>query len=133
LATISYLLDTDILIDWLQDQHFARRLILSSELRFYCSNVTRKELLTKPGLQDSERRRIVLLLRVVRVLNVDSTIASAASELLGKYSHRSLGTNDALIAATAFVKHLPLLTRNRKHFEFLEEITLADIPPTAAG
>jgi hypothetical protein len=25
---VSYLLDTDILIDWLRDQHFARRLIL---------------------------------------------------------------------------------------------------------
>ena len=65
----------------------------------------------------------------MRVLNVDSVIASAASDLLAKYSHRSLGTNDALIATTAQVKRLPLLTRNRKHFEFIEEIALADIPP----
>lgn len=132
MASVNYLLDTDILIDWLQDQHFARSLILSPELRLYCSNVTRKELLTKPGLQDSERRRIMALLHQIRVLNVDSVIASAASELLAKYSDRSLGINDALIAATALVKHLPLLTRNRKHFEFIEELTLADIPPGVA-
>jgi predicted nucleic acid-binding protein len=39
-----------------------------------------------------------------------------------------LRVDDALIAATAWVKRLPLLTRNRKHYEFIAEITLMDLP-----
>jgi predicted nucleic acid-binding protein len=36
--------------------------------------------------------------------------------------------NDALVAATAWVKQLSLVTRNRKHYEFIEEIELEDFP-----
>jgi predicted nucleic acid-binding protein len=38
-----------------------------------------------------------------------------------------LRANDALIAATAWTKRLPLVTRNRKHYEFVAEIVLAEI------
>ncbi|HOT90459.1 MAG TPA: PIN domain-containing protein [Anaerolineae bacterium] len=71
-----------------------------------------------------ERQSIERLLRHVRVLNVDSVIAAAASELLQKYATHSLLVNDALIAATAWVKSLPLLTRNQKHYDFITEIDL---------
>ncbi len=124
-----YLLDTDILIDWLQGRPWAKEVISSRSDRLYCSAVTRKELLSKPGITSTERERILRLLRVVRVLHVDSVIAAAASELLQKYVNRPLRVNDALIAATAWTKGLPLLTRNRKHYEFITEIVLADLPP----
>jgi len=100
----------------------------SESLRVYCSAVTRKELLSKPGISNAERERILRLLRTVRVISVDSVIASAASELLQKYARGPLRVDDALIAATAWVKRLPLLTRNRKHYEFIAEITLMDLP-----
>ena len=123
---ISFLLDTDLMIDWLKGESWAKVLIWDSDLRLYCSNVSRKELFAKRGLSDSERQRIIRLLQLVRVITVDSTIAAAASELLQKYKHRPLRVDDALIAATAWVKHLPLITRNRKHYEFLTEINLID-------
>jgi predicted nucleic acid-binding protein len=126
---VSYLLDTDILIDWLKGMTWAKDLIWSGEHRLYCSSVARKELLGKLGLKDSERQRILYLLRHLRVLNVDSVIAAAASELLQKYADTyPLDVNDALVAATAWVKHLPLLTRNRKHYDFIEEVELSDLP-----
>jgi predicted nucleic acid-binding protein len=123
---LSYLVDTDIIIDWLHGRTHARQLLLSDDVRLYCSAVTRKELLSKTGLKDSERRRILGLLRTVRVLEVDSLIAASASELLQKYADQPLGVADALIAATAWTRHLPLVTRNRKHYDFVEEITVID-------
>ena len=122
---VSYLVDTDVLIDWLQGQQWAKVLLQTEGVRFYCSSITRKELFDKPGLSNSERRQIRRLLQVVRVLTVDAVVASAASELLQKYSDQPLRIPDALIAATAWKKNLPLITRNRKHYLFINEIALA--------
>ncbi|MEW6417117.1 MAG: hypothetical protein AB1480_03230 [Nitrospirota bacterium] len=41
-----------------------------------------------------------------------------------KYGEKQDMLIDYLIAATAWAKNLPLLTRNRKHFEHIEEIKL---------
>lgn len=122
---LNYLVDTDVLIDWLQGHPSAKALLLTSNVRYYCSSVTRKELLDRRGLSNAERIRIHHLLQLVRVLTVDAVIAAAASELLQKYHHQSLRVPDALIAATAWTKKLLLITRNRKHYVFIEEITLA--------
>ena len=132
---MSYLVDTDVLIDWLQGQLWAKALLQTEGVRLYCSSVTRKELFDKPGLSNSERRQIRRLLQVVRVLTVDAVVASAASELLQKYSDQPLRVPDALIAATAWKKNLPLITRNRKHYLFIDEITLAswDDPTSTTG
>ena len=94
---VSYLVDTDVLIDWLQGQPWAKALLQTEGVRFYCSSITRKELFDKPGLSNSERRQIRRLLQVVRVLTVDAVVASAASELLQKYSDQPLRVPDALI------------------------------------
>lgn len=125
---ISYLVDTDILIDWLIGKRWTRTLFLNPQVRLYCSNVSGKELLSKRGLTDRERRKIWRLLKSLRVIHVDSTIATAAANLQRKYKNHPLRVNDALIAATAQVKRPTLLTRNRKHYEFIEEIKLADLP-----
>ena len=38
--------------------------------------------------------------------------------------HPSLDKGDALIAATALVKRLPLMTRNKRHFQMVAGLTL---------
>jgi predicted nucleic acid-binding protein len=61
-------------------------------------------------------------LRRFRLVRVDRRIAERFSELREQYP--KLEREDTLIAATALVKRLPLVTRNRRHFEVVEELIL---------
>jgi predicted nucleic acid-binding protein len=56
-------------------------------------------------------------------------IALKASELGVKYVNSPLHKSDSLIAATAWVKGLILVTRNRRHFEFIDEIRILTPKP----
>jgi predicted nucleic acid-binding protein len=94
--------------------------------RIYFAAVTRKELLAKPSLSSTELRRIELLLLKHRLIPVDESIAENFSFLLQKYSRKGLRNGDALVAATAWSRNLPLFTRNIRHYRFISEITLFD-------
>ena len=94
--------------------------------RVYFAAITRKELLAKPRLSSTERRRVELLLLKHRLIPVDENIAENFSFLLQKYSRQGLRNADALVAATAWSRNLPLFTRNIRHYRFISEITLFD-------
>jgi predicted nucleic acid-binding protein len=87
-------------------------------------DTAKKELLAKPGLSATERRRIQMLLQHHRLIPVDGRIAERFSSLLAKYATHGLRKADALVAATAWSRSLPLLTRNIRHYRFISEITL---------
>ena len=122
----SLLVDTDILIDYLNGVEQMRAILDSPHHRVYYSMVTKKELLAKPGLSSTERHRIRMLLLKHRLIPVDEAIAERFSSLLMKYVDHGLRNADALVAATAWSRTLPLLTRNARHYRFISEITLID-------
>jgi predicted nucleic acid-binding protein len=124
-AANALLIDTDIFIDYIKGVPAARVLLDSEQLDLYYSSWTRKELLAKPGLSDSERREIEDLLARLPMVAVDDGIAERYWLLLKKYEPRGLRQADAVIAATAWQRGLPLLTRNQKHFRLIAEIRLA--------
>jgi len=127
MAKIKLLIDTDIFIDALKEVKPARELFKSKDILLYCSILTRKELLSKRGLRDSERQKIMDMLIKVRVLRIDETINRKYFKLIRKYGEKQEMLIDYIIAATAWAKDLPLLTRNRKHFEHIEEIKLSPV------
>jgi predicted nucleic acid-binding protein len=88
--------------------------------------VTKKELLAKPGVSSTERHRIRMLLLKHRLIPVDEAIAERFSSLLMKYVDHGLRKADALVAATAWSRTLPLVTRNARHYRFISETTLID-------
>ncbi|MBM3211557.1 type II toxin-antitoxin system VapC family toxin [Candidatus Poribacteria bacterium] len=124
MAKIKLLIDTDILIDSLKGIKAAKDLLRTKEIDLFCSILSKKELLSKSGLRESERKRIVSLLSRMKVLRVDDDINRKYESLIKKYGENPDLIADYIIAATAWSKKLPLLTRNKKHFEHIQEITL---------
>lgn len=125
MAKVKLLVDTDILIDYIKRVKPARALFNSDRFDIYCSVLSKKELLSKAGLRESERKVIVDLMSIIKVLKIDDDINKKYSLLINKYGERQASLPDYVIAATAWAKKLPLLTRNRKHFNRIEEIELA--------
>jgi predicted nucleic acid-binding protein len=115
------LVDTGVFILWYRGDPQARRLFRNPAIEIYYSRVTRKELL-RPPISDAERTRILRLLATVRVINPDVQIAAAYSDLLSRYQYLNAHLADALIAASAWAKNLPLITTNVRHFQQIQEI-----------
>ena len=120
MAAVRILVDTDILIDYFNSGRYAR-LLLAPRTVVYYSVVTRKELLIKRGLRDAERRAIVEALRRFRFVPVNRGIAARYARVSAQV--RGIDREDALIAATALEKRLPLMTRNWRHFRKVEGLT----------
>lgn len=127
MAKIKLLVDTDIIIDYLKGVKPAVELFKSGNFDIYCSILSKKELLSKIGLSESERKRIIALLSRLKVLRIDNDISRKYMLLLNRYGKRHGLIADYVIAATAWTKNLPLLTRNRKHFKVIKEIELAPV------
>jgi predicted nucleic acid-binding protein len=61
------------------------------------------------------------------MISVNNAIAEKYWMLLKKYEAQGLRQADAIVAAIAWQKSLSLLTRNQKHFRFINEIELAPV------
>jgi predicted nucleic acid-binding protein len=122
-----FLVDTDILIAYLNRRSY-RTYLENPCNRIYYSAITKKELLSKPGLKASERQAILNLLRRFRLVRIDQTVADEYSRLRANYS--SLAKGDALIAASALVRRLPLLTQNLRHFRRVRGLVLLPLEIT---
>ena len=121
MAAVRLLVDTDILIDYFNSGRYSR-LLHAPRTTVYYSVVSRKELLTKPGLKDAERRAILEALRRFRLIPVTRGIAARYARVRAQAPR--IEREDALIAATAIEKRLPLMTRNWRHFRSVDGLTL---------
>jgi predicted nucleic acid-binding protein len=117
----SALVDTGVFILWYRGDAPARRFFRNQNTVMYYSKVVRKELL-RPPISDAERTRIVAFLRTMRLINPDPQIAGAYSDLLRRYPYLRDHLADALIAASAWAKSLPLVTTNVRDFYPIAEI-----------
>lgn len=116
------LFDSNILIDYLRDDAKAVDCVESDPSKLSISTIVEAELYA--GVQDEdERRRIETMLGEFQVFPVTRLIAELGGLFKRDYqpSHGT-GIADALIAATAEIHDVRLVTLNEKHFPMLDDL-----------
>ncbi|HXM62548.1 MAG TPA: type II toxin-antitoxin system VapC family toxin [Terriglobales bacterium] len=124
------LADTDVLIDYLAGTQPATDQVLAyaESDSLQTSAITCFELLTgaRNGKRGDAVRRLV---GAIPVLPLDREAATRAADVRQRLARSgvSIAMADSLIAGIALVNNLPLLTRNRKHFESVEGLRLVPL------
>ena len=121
-----YLLDTGLLIRHLHGQKTTVQLLrdLGKTNRLCISAVTRLEV--RAGAHPSEQASTQKLLSRFINLDLDAATADRAGELVfyGKENNKPILVPDAIIAATALVHNLTLVTFNARDFEAVAHLRL---------
>ena len=119
------LVDSCIFIDIFRGNNQLYRELRSQ--RVFLNSIVYMELIQ--GARDkSELEKIGNFLKDFNILPITEKISNRAMELMKLYSiSHGLLIPDALIAATAITKNLPLWTLNRKDFRFIDRLILFEI------
>ena len=121
------LLDTNVFIDHLRGYPPAVRYLesLSHDDNIFFSAITEAELLAGKLNDDSSNRKSLLnLLNTFKKIIVTNPIALAAGDISRKHG---LDIPDAIIASTAIMHNLELITRNVKDFKELLKLARKEI------
>jgi len=121
-----YLVDTCILVDHLRNNAKATEFLRQENL--VISAVTVAELLQ--GARNLKEQQLIEVLTNQFEINwFSSLIGRQAIQLLGKYFLKyGLHFLDALIAATALIENLIVVTHNTKHFRFIKKLKIVSFP-----
>ena len=117
-----FLLDTDILIEYIRDRGQAVEFVDNLEGELLVSAATVAELYAGTR-NDAEQQRLDDLISAFSFIPVDKTIAKQGGQYRYQYG-KSHGTGlmDALIAATAEAEGATLITFNQRHFPMITNL-----------
>lgn len=113
-----FLLDSNVLIDCLEGKEEIRQFIEQIKTPVFISVISITELLAKPSLSKTQENFVEDFLQQFSVLEYSEGIAKEAAKLKKKYH---LKFPDAIIAATAYIHKLTLVSRD-KGFRKIREI-----------
>jgi predicted nucleic acid-binding protein len=121
--------DTDVLIDYLNDfpPISAQVLAIRRAEHLQTTVVTCFEILS--GARGSAGERARRLVAALPIIALSQESAERAAVIHQRLEERGfvIGMADSLIAGIALTHSLPLLTRNRRHFEQVEGLELVPI------
>jgi predicted nucleic acid-binding protein len=117
---VSCLLDTDIVIDYLQRREYAYNLLEKWAAVGLLAVSTLSHLEVYQGMKSGKEKATGIFLDGLVSIAVDISIARKAGSIIGDYRSKGMtvGTGDAIIAATALQMGVPLLTNNVEHYPF---------------
>jgi hypothetical protein len=120
------LLDSNVIIYAVRPQYQSLRNFIIQNLPAY-SGISYVETLGFHGISNSDLQDLTALLSQLRLLEVDRPVLDRAVRLR---QQRRMSLGDAIIAATALVHQLTLVTRNTADFRWINGLALLD--PLAA-
>ncbi len=122
----SYLIDTDVLIDYLRATDKATKFLEKtiSTATCYLSSITVAELYA--GIREGKERHLFeQFLQAFEIIAVDAEIAKLGGLYRRDFGKTSgTGLADALIAASAHHANAKLVTLNKKHFPMLKNVLI---------
>ena len=126
------LVDSDVLIDVLRQVPMGTEALANAKAQasLAVSVISRMEM-TVGSFNREALLRTERLLRQFNILLLSAEISRVADDLITQYylSHKLL-IPDALIAATALVHQLPLLSKNQRDYRFIPGLQLLPYPTT---
>lgn len=124
------LIDTDILIDFgLGNEDAAQTLATLEEQCELCVSVINTMELYAGCRSKRELKEIDLLLSAFRQLPITQDISNKTLSLVRQFrASHGVEINDMLIASTAQIHNLELISKNQKHYRFLPDLNLLDYP-----
>jgi predicted nucleic acid-binding protein len=124
MATTGYLIDTNASIDYLGEVMPSKGMSFMDQVidkKYNISVITRIELYAYSKLADDDRKTLDIFTSQADMLNIDDNIIEQTISIRKKYKTK---LPDAIIAATALVHELALITRNTKDFDKIDRIEL---------
>lgn len=119
-------LDTNILIAYLDGEQTVIDFVLEQKVfgrAVFISSISVAELLSLSALTDTDLKRIERFIENFISVPFDNALAESAASFRRQYG---LSIPDAAIAATAFIHHVPLVSRDRG-MKKIKEVTLIDL------
>jgi predicted nucleic acid-binding protein len=116
------LLDSNILI-YAANQQTPEIEAMVTSAENAVASIVQIEVFGFPGLKTEEKTALDVLFRRLTVHPLDTVIIERAINLR---QQRKMGLADAIIAATALVHNLPLVTRNVSDFKHVTGLSLID-------
>jgi predicted nucleic acid-binding protein len=120
----NFLIDTNVVIYYMDGKipelHYER---VSEIFRdsFNISTITKIEVMGWHKITDSDKKRLLTFIDNANVIYIDEGIEQKSIELK---QEMKIATPDAIIAATACVYDLVLVTRNEKDFKSISGLSL---------
>jgi predicted nucleic acid-binding protein len=127
-SAAGYLIDSDIIIEILRGNKKIKAsfdAIKSHNTNIYYSPVSKAEIFA--GAFEKEKDDIKIFFNQMLCLDITDTVGEKAGNFLNSFSKsHNIGLGDALMAATAILYGLELITQNIRHYP-MPDITIASI------
>ncbi|SDG99868.1 type II toxin-antitoxin system VapC family toxin [Mucilaginibacter sp. P25] len=118
-----YLIDTNAIIDYLESKLPEKSNQLLDNTNFQLSVISRIELLAWPKATDSQLKLLTDFINISHIFDFNEPVILKSIEIRKNYRVK---LPDAIIAATAIVNKLTLITRNISDFSKISDLKLLD-------
>ena len=117
------LLDTNIVIEKYPHGNVGLAELRNYGEKFWISVISVCELFSLPGLSETEEKQIIKFISNFKILGVNYPIARRAATLIRTRPNRKY-RSDLIIAASALVFNIPILTKNQKDFVRIPDLKI---------